>query len=166
MKKTILCVLTVAALFVLPLFSTPSVAQDAPVASKTPKKDFISGKDQIDARFLALARRVIAHKKELNLSEEQVRLITNVVADTKVKLMEKNADIETVTVSFNTLVWENPFAIDNITKLAEEKRNLTIEREKLVISSLEKLGAILTPEQKQALGKITNSKSQITNKLQ
>lgn len=154
MKKTILCVLTAAALFVLPLFSNPGVAQDAQESSRTPKKDFIYGKDQLDAKFFAVARRVMAHQKELQISEEQVRLIKLLVADTKVKLREKDADIETVTVSANTFMWESPFAIDAITKLAEEKRNLIIEREKLVISSLEKLGGILTPEQKQALVKL------------
>ena len=97
-----------------------------------------------------MAKRLILRQDELKLTPEQVKKIKLLIAETRIKLKDRDEDIDTVTVALNTYIWESPFDTDTINTLAMEKLHLQVEKQRFIVKSFKKLNEILNKEQMDA----------------
>ncbi|MDD3088456.1 MAG: hypothetical protein PHT95_00725 [Candidatus Omnitrophica bacterium] len=118
---------------------------------KSSKRDFVGNlKDPLEIKFFKVVNRVLDQKNRIALTGDQAMKVRNLSGELRLRLIEIDEDIETVTVSANTLMWEDPFNVEGINLIAAEKHSLTEKRNAAVISSFNQLKMILTTEQKKA----------------
>ena len=93
------------------------------------------------------ADRILSNKDKLELNEGQITQIRHLVRDVKKETIKMNADIETLKVEINTLMWEAPFNVDQVNSLVAEKHKLKHQKAMYLVKSHDKLYRILTVDQ-------------------
>lgn len=101
----------------------------------------------LEGKFFRLAHKILEHNKELGLTAEQVKKINSLKAQVRKALLKQDADINTLKVEINTLMWEAPMALDETNALVDEKYDLKTKKAKYIVSAYDKLNKILTKEQ-------------------
>jgi Spy/CpxP family protein refolding chaperone len=106
----------------------------------------------IEGKFFKMAKRILTNRDELGLSDDQVKEIKALKAETKKGLIKQDAEIKTLGVEIDTLMWETPFDAENVNNLIAEKYKLKKDRAKYIVSAHDKLNKILTKEQLKKVG--------------
>ncbi len=97
--------------------------------------------------FFHSAHGVLEKRDQLGLSDEQVKAIKDLMKETQKNLIKQDADIKTLKVEINTLMWESPLDTEKINNLLAEKYKLKKDKAKYLVSAHDKLNKILTEEQ-------------------
>lgn len=152
MKKNILLMsLCLAFSFISNVDAAQAAETSKKVDLKAGKKDFIYENKPFEDKFFFMAKHLILKQDELKLTPEQVKKIKVLIAETRIKVRERDEDIDTVSVGLNTYMWDNPLETDTINMLAMERLNLQVEKQRFIIKSFRKLNDILTKEQRDAV---------------
>jgi Spy/CpxP family protein refolding chaperone len=107
-----------------------------------------SGKNYgLEGKFYRQAHKILEHNKELGLTAEQVKKIKALKAQVRKDMIQQDADIQTLKVEINTMMWEAPMDLDETNGLVEQKYELKKKKAKYMVSAYDKLNKILTKEQ-------------------
>jgi Spy/CpxP family protein refolding chaperone len=110
--------------------------------------------DGLEGKFCSQARGILKGRDELALTDKQVDQIRALVAETKKGLIKQDADIKTLKVEIDTLMWESPFDVENVNVLIAEKYDLKEKKAKYIVSAHDKLFKLLTKEQQEKANKL------------
>ena len=140
MSRKILTLFVLAALVVL--FSVPT--SYAMMRQKHPAGSMQYG---IKGSFFMSVQRILEKRDELGLSDEQVKKIKNLTAEVQKEMIKQDAEIKTLKVEINTLMWEAPLDTETANNLLAEKYKLAKDKAKYLVSAHDRLNKILTEEQ-------------------
>lgn len=107
----------------------------------------------LEEKFYKQGHKILENNKELGLSEDQIKQVKALKKQVKKDLIQQDADIKTLEVEVNTLMWEAPIDVNQTNALVEEKYELKKKKAKYLVSAYDKLNKILTKEQLKELGK-------------
>jgi len=106
-----------------------------------------AGKDKLSGK----AHFILRNKKELGLTDKQVKEIKALKIAAKKDMIAKKAAIELVSVDLKARMWESPIDTAAMDKLIDRKYELKKEKAKASIRACARLKNILTEEQKQKM---------------
>ncbi|MFC1570747.1 hypothetical protein ACFL4E_03080 [Candidatus Omnitrophota bacterium] len=101
----------------------------------------------LEGKFYRQAHKILEHNKELGLTAKQVKEVKALKVKVKKDLIKQDADIKTLKVEINTLMWEAPMSLDETNMLVDKKYELKKKKAKYIVSAYDKLNKILTKEQ-------------------
>ena len=115
---------------------------------------FADGKDKWSTKSCGLEKKLnktvyklIDNRDELNLTDTQVAQIKELSKNVQKSLIKQDADIKTLKVEINTLMWEAPFSEEEVNPLIAEKYELEKRKMQFIASSLAQLHKSLSKEQ-------------------
>ncbi|MFH1394850.1 MAG: hypothetical protein ABIH09_01695 [Candidatus Omnitrophota bacterium] len=101
--------------------------------------------------FYKTIHHVLYKKKELDLSADQVNQIKLLVKQIKKDNINMDAQIKTLKVEIDTMMWEFPFETEGVNDLVAQKYDLKKQKAQRLVAANDKLKAILTSEQLEKL---------------
>ncbi len=141
MKKKIGLIVLLLAFTAVFLMPAPHAFCDYKSHGKSMQKKGLEGK------VLKSAYCMLKKRKDLELTDEQVKQIKALKVAVKKDLIRRNAEIETLGVEIDTLMWETPFDVEAVNNLIAQKYKLKTEKAQYLVSAKDKLNKILTKEQ-------------------
>ncbi len=100
-----------------------------------------------EKKFSYKARFILENKKELGLSDEQVKKIKDLKIKTKKDLIRKKAELDILALDIKGELWKGTIDTDRVNKLIDKKYELKKERAKSSVNTYVALKSILTNEQ-------------------
>lgn len=150
MKKRLLCVVLLVA--VVALVSAPMAEANH---GWKDKGGYGSSKGHgLEGKFCSQARGILKERDELGLTDKQVDQVRALAVETKKSLIRQDADIKTLKVEINTLMWESPFDVDKVNALIAQKYDLKGKKAKYLVSAHDKLYKLLTKEQQEKANRL------------
>lgn len=113
--------------------------------------DQSSGGWSLEEKFFAKAHFMLAEEEALGLSEEQVRAVRSLKMEVKKRLIQDEAQVETLAVDLHSLFYEDTVDLEQVNPLIDKKFEIKREKAKFVAGAIAKLKAILSDEQRQTL---------------
>lgn len=107
--------------------------------------------DDVEDKFYKAAKKALKERDQLRLNDSQVKQIKALLADVKKTLIRQDADIKALKVEINTLMWESPLELDKTNALVADKYDLKKKKAQYLVSSMDRLNKILTPDQRKKL---------------
>ncbi|MDP8298285.1 MAG: hypothetical protein P9L88_00030 [Candidatus Tantalella remota] len=101
----------------------------------------------LESKFCGKGKAILAGREKLGLTQLQVTNIRTLIDETKKSLIKRDAEIKTLEVEINTLMWEAPFDIEEVNNLITEKYKLKKEKTQFLVSAYNDLYKGLDAEQ-------------------
>ncbi|MEA3489394.1 MAG: hypothetical protein U9R44_03505 [Candidatus Omnitrophota bacterium] len=111
----------------------------------------VSTGQDLEHRFFSEVNLAMNSSMALELSDEQVKQIKDLSKEVSKSLIRQDADIQTLTVEINTLMWEVPVNTEMITPLVAQKHELEKKKSQYLVSVHDKLIKIYTKNQLEKL---------------
>ena len=111
------------------------------------KNELTSNKMCLETKFNKTATRILNKKQELALTRDQASQIRALVADVQKRVIMQDAELKTLTVEVNTLMWEAPFNTEQVAPLIDRKHDLQKDKDHFLVASITRLYSFLRPEQ-------------------
>ncbi len=141
MRKFGIIILIVAVMF------TSNIAVWTAAAEGGWKGSKASFADDLESKFCGKGKAILKDREQLGLTETQVTNVRTLMAETKKSLIKRDAEIKTLKVEINTLMWEAPFDTEEVNNLIAEKYKLKKEKTQFLVSAYNDLYVGLDAEQ-------------------